>query len=176
MGDFPLLRVGILITLFAVIGLVLFTTLSDDIDEWFDFSKIEENEYRLKVDIGTDYETIKVNGHELSVEIADTSAETSRGLSGHEPLGANEGMLFLFDSNELRPFWMNKMLFDLDIIWIRDGIVVEIAKNMPAPVGLSVPATHYPKEEANMVLEINAGRADELGIKEGTEIEGLPIY
>lgn len=176
MSDYPLLRVGIILTSIFVVGFTLYTTFADTIPGWFNLTKTGENAYRFQVNIGTEYEIIEVNGQRLRVEIADTPEETARGLSGHEPLGENEGMLFLFDEASVRPFWMKEMLFDLDIIWIRDSVVVEIAENMPAPSGLSIPATYRPSEAADMVLEINAGRAAELGIEIGTKIEELPVY
>lgn len=176
MNDFPLLRIGILLTVIAAVGFGLYAAFADGFGDWLKISK-DEDGYRLQVDIGNEeLDIITVNGQNLFVEIADTPEKTSKGLGGHAPLGPNEGMLFVFNDTRIHAFWMKGMTFDLDIIWIRDGEVVEIARNMPAPSGAGIPATYRPGEAANMVLEINAGRARDLGIDIGTKIEGLPEY
>jgi hypothetical protein len=80
----------------------------------------------------------------------------------------DHGMLFLLGPG-MHTFWMKDMRFPLDIIWIRDGVAVEIAANMPAPTSsIGLPAIHEPLVEADAVLEINAGQAKALGIEVGT--------
>lgn len=101
------------------------------------------------------------------LEIADTNETRQHGLSGHEPLKLEEGMLFNFPEARIYPFWMKEMRFDLDIVWIRQGQVVEVATLLaPDPEDL-VPATHVPTQKADQVLEINAGRAKQLGLEPG---------
>jgi uncharacterized membrane protein (UPF0127 family) len=110
--------------------------------------------------------TVDLTGFRL--EIADTDAIRQRGLSGHEPLSVEEGMLFVFPEAGIYPFWMKEMLFPIDILWLRDGRVVDIATLQPPTDGSLVPETHVPHAKANQVLEINAGRAKQLGIEEGS--------
>jgi len=174
MNNTYLKYLGGFIAVFAVIVFGVYAVFIHASTEKHGLEARQEERIQSSADIS--YTTISVNGHALRVEIAATPEETTHGLSGHAPLGADEGMLFLFDGAAPRPFWMKDMLFDLDMLWIRDGNVVEIAKNMPAPSGVAIPATYRPSEPADMVLEINAGRSDELGIETGTKIEGIPIY
>jgi len=76
---------------------------------------------------------------------------------------ADRGMIFPYDPPQTVAFWMKNTLVPLDIIFIRsDGTIVRVthAKALdltPLPSGEPVAA----------VLEIRAGRAAELGIKEG---------
>ena len=169
MNDYPLLRVGILLSVFLTVGFVLYATFGPEIQGWLS----ESSDGKIQIGVGRDYAPIVVNGEQLKVEIANTPEQTRRGLSGRESLGDDEGMLFIFNDTRRHIFWMNGMNFDLDIIWIRDGTVVEIA-TLPAPMGVEPPASYRPDETADMVLEINAGRAEELDIEIGTEIIGLP--
>ncbi len=118
-----------------------------------------------------DFRTLKVNGKEIQVEVVSTPEDVARGLSGHEVLADDEGMLFVFDRPAIWSFWMKEMKFPLDILWIADGRVVEIAQDMQPPANmLSLPQTHRPAVPADMVLEIRAGLAETYGFTTGTEI------
>ena len=60
---------------------------------------------------------------------------------------------------------MKDMRFPLDIIWIKNGEVVYVEKN----VSEKFSGTLSPQAEADSVLEINAGNADKLSIKVGNK-------
>jgi len=100
---------------------------------------------------------VKIKGVTINVEIADTAAARERGLSGRASLGANQGMLFLFDEPDYYGFWMPDMKFNIDIVYIHDDKIVEIAENLPAPKVGEDPATYFPRNAAERVLEVNAG-------------------
>lgn len=87
------------------------------------------------------------------VDIADTEASRSLGLSGRDSLCGACGMLFRFDALGKYDFWMKNMRFPLDFAWIREGRVVFLERNVP--VGASIVLT--PDESADSVLEVNAG-------------------
>lgn len=91
----------------------------------------------------------------VDAEVADTDDARQRGLTGRDSLGQNQGLLFIFDKSDIYPFWMKGMRFPLDIIWIEDGRVVEIASQVPVP--LVEPSAITPKAKADQVLEVNAG-------------------
>lgn len=81
-------------------------------------------------------------------------------------------MLFLMPSRDIHAFWMNRMRFPLDMVWIDNGLVVEIATQMPPPVVTGgVPKTYFPKVPADMVLELNAGGVEFYGIKVGDKLD-----
>jgi uncharacterized membrane protein (UPF0127 family) len=112
--------------------------------------------------------TVDLSGFRL--EIADTDEARRVGLGGHAPLHLDEGMLFVFGSDGIHPFWMKGMTFPLDIIWLDDGKVVDMA-TLPAPTSEdSIPAIHAPTAKADMVLELNAGRAKQLGLEPGAKV------
>ena len=122
--------------------------------------------------VGLETRHLMVNGHDLTVEIAETPYAHERGLSGRASLAADHGMLFLFPESDVYPFWMQDMHFPLDIIWLQDNTVVDLI-TLPAPTDrVNIPLA-TPRAEADMVLEIPAGAAKEFEISIGTHIDVL---
>jgi uncharacterized membrane protein (UPF0127 family) len=116
-------------------------------------------------------QTLKVGNAVFSVEIANTTTTRMRGLSGREPLANFEGMLFIFDSPNRYGFWMKDMKFALDFVWIRGAKVVGVTENVSPPTGASLFSLpqYYPPEDADKVLEIDAGEVAKNNIKAGDE-------
>ena len=105
---------------------------------------------------------MKIGNAKLNVQVVSNSADMEQGLSGREKLQDTEGMLFDFKkSNNTRPsFWMKDMEFDLDFIWIKNGKVVEITSDVKAlKNNIDILKTYSPKEDVDMVLEVNSGWA-----------------
>ena len=83
-------------------------------------------------------------------------------------MDTNDGMLFVFQQEGRYGFWMKDMQFALDLLWLKDGRVIFLKKNI-AP---SFMQTMLPAEKADRVLELNAGTVDKLGIAVGDQISG----
>jgi uncharacterized membrane protein (UPF0127 family) len=68
-------------------------------------------------DESTTITIVGANGErtEVEVEIADDTAEQRRGLMERTELAENAGMLFVFDREEPRSFWMRNTLVPLSI-------------------------------------------------------------
>ena len=98
----------------------------------------------------------------IKVTVAKTKEERSKGLSGTTSLEENNGMLFVFDPEASPTFWMKDMLISIDIIWISDGKVVKIDKNVQIDS-----KTYNPGQPIDYVLEVNAGFSDKNNIKVG---------
>ncbi|MCL5017128.1 MAG: DUF192 domain-containing protein [Patescibacteria group bacterium] len=116
---------------------------------------------------------VKIGNNVFDVEIADTAGQQAKGLSFRDSLDKNKGMLFDFGKETTPTFWMMGMKFPLDIIWINSGKIVGIDKNISAPTP-GTPENALKLYNApgpiGMVLEINAGLCDELGISIGDEV------
>jgi len=120
----------------------------------------------------TVYQTYDINGKILKVETVSDPDGIRQGLSDRLMMEDDTGMLFLMPVTDLHPFWMNRMQFALDMIWLLDGVVVEIAPNMPPPSFTGdIPATHFPKAKANQILELSAGGVERYGIKVGDKLD-----
>lgn len=115
-----------------------------------------------------------VNEARINVLVADTPDERAAGLSGYPGLPEDAGMLFVYAEPQQATFWMKGMEFALDMIWIRDGIVVQIHADVP-PAPSDTPDNnlprYFPNEPITHVLELNAGAAERLGITIGSRIE-----
>ena len=108
----------------------------------------------------------------FSVEVASTTIEQARGLSGRAGLKNNEGMLFLFNSAGVQNFWMKDMNFPIDIIWIGGGKVLGFAENAAPQPGVPLLSLKvYPSPDSvDTVLEVNAETVANDGIKIGDSV------
>ena len=105
--------------------------------------------------------------HKFRVEVAASDAEQGRGLMFRTELGPDEGMIFPRKVPTMASFWMKNTPLPLDIIFIGpDRLVSNIAANA-TPYSLDpLPSSGT----AAAVLEINGGRAAELGIVPGAKV------
>jgi uncharacterized membrane protein (UPF0127 family) len=146
----------ILITILGIIALVL---------GWWRFAGVQSEPV-------SGVPSLRIGKQSISVEIADSQEERSRGLSGRESLGEEEGMLFIFPELSQRSFRMKDMRFPLDMIFINEGKVVEIVRGVPAPSkgedGSEIRVAS--KTEAQWVLEVNSGWVERNGIQLGDEV------
>ncbi len=105
--------------------------------------------------------------HDFMVEIADDEAERQKGLMFRPPLEADRGMLFEFETAAEQGFWMKNTPSSLDIIYIDPtGRIVSIARHATPYSESTLPSNGA----ANGVLELRAGRADEIGAKPGDRV------
>jgi uncharacterized membrane protein (UPF0127 family) len=106
--------------------------------------------------------------HEFRVEVAATGTEQQRGLMFRTEMGANEGMIFPLAQVRMASFWMRNTVIPLDIIFIGpDRKVINIEADAVPYSEESRPST----APAMAVLELNGGRAAELGIGPGALVE-----
>ena len=105
--------------------------------------------------------------HVFRVEVARTAQQQARGLMFRTAMGADEGMLFPMDPPRGASFWMRNTVISLDLIFVGvDGRISNIAAN-------AIPYDESPLRSAGLVtavLELNGGRAAELGLKAGDKV------
>lgn len=100
----------------------------------------------------------------LDIEIAETEYETQTGLMYRKGMETNQGMLFIFEEETPKAFYMKNTEFPLDIIFINTEMkIVSIQKNAKPYNETSLPSA----APAQYVLEINAGLSNQWGLKEG---------
>jgi uncharacterized membrane protein (UPF0127 family) len=105
------------------------------------------------------------NGKEITAELAVTPRERERGLMFREKLEPDQGMLFVFEEEDLYSFWMKNTLIPLDIIWLNSHQqIVHIEKNVPPCPQEPCPG-YLPRYPALYVLELKAGQAEENNLK-----------
>ncbi len=115
---------------------------------------------------------LSIQGEKFDARIADTNTRRMRGLSGTSALGKNEAMLFVFNTPSQESFWMKDMNYALDIIWLRDKKIIDIAARVSpgAQKNDSELPLYTPRLPADQVVEVIAGTVDRLNLKIGDTI------
>lgn len=108
------------------------------------------------------------------LEIAKTVPEQQKGLMFRDQMCQNCGMIFEFENEDYRSFWMKNTWIDLDIIYINGGgqiINIQNAKAEKSPKS-SVDYPTYPSlGKAKYVLEVNAGFAKRMKMIAGNYLQ-----
>ena len=106
--------------------------------------------------------------HPLRVEVARSSAEQAKGLMFRTAMGANEGMIFPMEPARQASFWMKNTVISLDLVFIGPDRRIESIAANAVPYSLSpIPS----KGNVSAVLELNGGRAAQLGLAPGDRVE-----
>ena len=109
----------------------------------------------------------------IDLEVADQPDEQRLGLMKRPALSPLRGMWF--PARPARPmrFWMHNTLAPLDMVFVRDGRVLDIAANVPVCRALPCPSYWADTDGngradfADGVIEIGAGEAERLRIRAG---------
>jgi len=114
---------------------------------------------------------VKLKGERFTVELAETSDKQALGLMFRESMPDDHGMLFLFPRESKRSFWMKNTRIPLDIFYFDENLaLVSVSENTPPCRTPRCP--NYPSAgPAKYVLELNAGKAAELGVRTGDVLE-----
>lgn len=111
---------------------------------------------------------ILIGNRTVHVTVANTPQLREKGLSDYPALSKDEGMLFSFENDGYHAFWMKKMLFSIDIVWISlSGEIVDIVEGA-APE--SYPTVFTPRREARYVVELPAGFVREYSVRLGDTV------
>jgi uncharacterized membrane protein (UPF0127 family) len=115
--------------------------------------------------------TVPDKAIELQLEVARTPAQQSLGLMNRDldSLPENQGMLFPFDPPRPVTFWMKNVQINLDMIFLRDGVVVAIAADVPPCTSDPCP-TYGPPTVVDQVIEVRGGQAEKMGLAVGDQV------
>lgn len=98
---------------------------------------------------------------DFDIEVALTPTQKMNGLMHRESLAKNAGMLFMFNEEAERGFWMKNTLIPLDLIFIKsDGRIHHIHANAKPHDLTSIKSNG----SVIAVLEINGGLSKKLNI------------
>ncbi len=125
-----------------------------------------------KIETATKAVLIK-NNKEIELEIARDENQRRLGLMFRKELCKECGMIFIFEDEDIRKFWMKNTYIPLDIIFVSKNFKInEIFKNLPA-FKENMNEKEIPKAEAKAkyVIEINAGMSDELELKKNEKLK-----
>jgi len=114
-----------------------------------------------------DTATIRVDEHQIQVEVADTPARRERGLMFRDSLSADAGMLFIYPDEDYRAFWMKNTRIPLSIAFAKsDGWVSDILDMEPASLDRRASGMRV-----QFALEMNRGWFKRHGVRVGSRIE-----
>ena len=112
---------------------------------------------------------LKVDGHEIWVEVANKEATRSSGLMFRTHLDQDNGMLFVFSDTAVRAFWMKNTLIPLSIAFMDEkGVILNTEEMTPQNL-----QNTWSKGPARFALEMNAGWFTKNGVKAGDSVEGV---
>lgn len=118
---------------------------------------------------------IKVGKLALTVEIADNSEKSARGLMFRTSLADGTGMLFIFEDEAPRSFWMKNTFIPLSIGYFdQNKKLVDIQDMQPVKSEMEQNPKTYPSASpAKYALEVPKGWFQKHKIKIGDELSGL---
>lgn len=121
---------------------------------------------------------VELQGQRFAVEIADDNQERAHGLMFRESMDDDNGMLFIHDEEMNLAYWMKNTKIPLDILYFDSNRrLVSQQRDVP-PCSLGNGCPPYPSSApARYVLELNAGQAARMGLKDGAELTfgpGIP--
>jgi uncharacterized protein len=122
----------------------------------------------LKLPLGALTFTDAPNAPRIEIELARDEAARERGLMYRTSMPDDHGMLFSWDEESPRTFWMRNTCIPLDMLYVsKDGVIAGILEQVPtlndAPRGIKCPVAH--------VLELNAGWARAHGVAPGMKVK-----
>lgn len=109
--------------------------------------------------------------HNIQAEVARTPEQRAIGLMHRREMGANDGMLFVFEQAAPQCFWMKNTLLPLSIAFLADdGTIVNIADMQPQSLD-----SHCSTQPVRLALEMNVGWFAKRGLKAGSKLSGPPF-
>ncbi len=109
--------------------------------------------------------------HLIRAAVAAAPTEHMVGLMHRTEMGANEGMLFVYEAPQKHCFWMRNTLLPLTIAFVDDdGRIVNLADMQPR-----TETSHCSARPVRFALEMNQGWFAKRGIKPGFQLRGAPF-
>jgi uncharacterized membrane protein (UPF0127 family) len=111
------------------------------------------------------------NGFSLTAELAVTDEERQLGLMFRDEINWDQGMLFVFEEEGIRSFWMKNMRISLDFLWLnKEKRIIHIETHVP-PCKKEPCPSYSPRVPAMYVLELKAGSVEKNQLKLYDKIE-----
>ncbi len=116
---------------------------------------------------GRDLAWVIIGADTVVAEVARTPDERSQGLKNRDHLAPGNGMIFVFDDEEVRSFWMQDTFIPLDIAYMdANARIIDIQQMEPETTRL-----YTSSGPAMFALEVPEGWFAEMGIGVGAQAE-----
>jgi uncharacterized membrane protein (UPF0127 family) len=130
-----------------------------------------ENSSNRELEFTADIRFLRTDQSEISkikAAVADTDELRSAGLMDVHSLPENSGMIFLFENNRARSFWMANTPLSLDILFVNSDMEIVRIHRDTTPYSQESIESERP---AKYVIEVNAGYTLQHDITEGQLVE-----
>jgi len=109
----------------------------------------------------------------VSLEVADNDSARRKGLMFRKNLEKDQGMLFVFEDEAARSFWMKNTYIPLDIIFVDSNMsIVNIEEAYPQPNVSDRNLEIYRSEApAKYVIELNQGYSENISLEKGDKVK-----
>ena len=166
----PFKEIGVIVLLITVTSLVYFYWY----EPAYDKDSINETTVQFETPFTKEGEVTFISSTDnlpvktIEVAVADDEFKQEEGLMGKGSLPDNAGMLFLFEQEAQRLFWMKNTRISLDILFVNANYeIITIHKYTQPNSEVSIPSN----KPAQYVIETNAGFCETYGIREGDKIK-----
>lgn len=113
----------------------------------------------------------------IDLEVADDHNKRRIGLMQRLPLRSQYGMAFLFPKAFPISMWMLNTPSSLDMVFVRDEVVIAIKENVPPCRAIPCPSffadlnNDGAPDPADSVIELRAGELERLGVSIGDQVK-----
>jgi len=164
-----LLLIDLIVLLVIISGIFLFYKLNKNttLTNLENINKIEPRNASLKQGKVVFFDSSNHKKLDILVEVAENDYQHNKGLMFREDIPENQGMLFTYEDELKRFFWMKNTTIPLDIIYIDATYkIVKIHKNT-----LPLSENFYPSSvPVQYVVEVRAGFSDRYQVEIGQRI------
>jgi|GEM_PF-511122 len=175
-----LIELGVLVGIGFLVILGAYFFFDEDDEEYYlesvqesdvqkdEFTPSGEDEIEVEEE---DFVEVRINDGYLTLEVADDDTSRALGLMHREELDDDSGMIFVYEDEDIRSFWMKNVLIPLDMIFVSSDLeIVGFLEEVP-PCKEEPCESYSIEEKAQYVIEVNAGWVDDNDISVGDDIE-----
>ena len=113
--------------------------------------------------------TLGISFYSIKAELAQTERQREIGLMHRTAMGANDGMIFVFERAGTQCFWMKNTLLPLTAAFVADdGTIVNLADMKPQTTD-----SHCSEKPVRFVLEMHQGWFTKKGLNAGSRLRGV---
>jgi uncharacterized membrane protein (UPF0127 family) len=118
---------------------------------------------------------LKIGNLQIKVELAETDEQKERGLMYRTKLNPNTGMLFIFEDEQVRSFWMKNTFLDLSIGYFdKNKKLIDVHEMVGVRSVMETPKTYQSSGPAKYALEMPKEWFSTNKIKVGTAFSLVP--
>lgn len=118
---------------------------------------------------------LKIGSLQIKVELAETDEQKERGLMYRTKLNPNTGMLFIFEDEQVRNFWMKNTFLDLSIGYFdKNKKLIDVHEMVGVRSVMETPKSYESTGPAKYALEMPKAWFSKNKIKIGSTFALIP--